>query len=88
MSLPVASAESIAPDDLFPARTSVDYVPTEADLESLVAVNLDSFLPPTSPSATGSPRRPARSRCSTTTAAGGCEPHRRAGPAVPLPRGQ
>src|SRR5271166_1567318 len=52
MSLPVASAVSIAPDDRGEprsrgrsARSSVDYVPTEADLESIVAVDLDSFLP-------------------------------------------
>ena len=47
MSLPVASTESIFPDadDLFLAQSSVDYVPTEADLESICALNLDSFLP-------------------------------------------
>ena len=29
----------------YPASESIHYVPTEADLESIAAVNLDSFLP-------------------------------------------
>ena len=47
MTLPYPATTSIAPgaDDLFPAQSSVDYVPTEADLESIAAMNLDSFLP-------------------------------------------
>jgi len=43
--LPLPATTSIMPDDFFPAQSSVDYVPTEADLEALAAVNLDSFLP-------------------------------------------
>jgi len=45
--LPLPATTSIMPDadDLFSAQSSVDYVPTETDLEAVCAVNLDSFIP-------------------------------------------
>jgi hypothetical protein len=48
MSLPCPATTSIVPDDFDLGQADelpVDYQPTEADLEAVAAVNLDSFVP-------------------------------------------